>query len=513
MKRITRRPSGKDLRQRSASFSAPVLGWNTRDNFVNMDPRYARVLDNLVVDGGRVSLRKGFTLAAGTEFLPESLAAYDYAGAKTLLVAGENKIFTVDVSARTITQVAEGLLGNRWKTVFYKGYLYFLNGQDPVQVYHDGTLSQASFTAADETAVLDTARLKGGCLYRNRLFFLQRESLSFWYTQDAGAVQGKLMKFDLAQLSRFGGELACCAAWTSYSASGAAESQLVLVSTEGEVFVYGGDNPSEIDSWELRGTYKIPRPIGQKCLCPLGGDLVYLGEDGYYLMSRLLSAPQAERAAAFSDAINPTLQELKSSFKNEGWQAVAFQPDSLLFINVPQTGATPVQHVMNLQTGAWSRFTGLPAQDWAELDGKLYFCGPGGVYRAQQGYTDGGNSIAWRFMSAYGHLGTPYAKALKELQLYYQGQYELRFDVSVSVDFKKEYVAYRSNPAAPESRWDESAWDETSWGAEASAVKKRIVLRTGQGTYFSLGASGTLRDMDVKILGYDLFFETSKNMA
>ena len=116
-------------------------------------------------------------------------------------------------------------------------------------------------------------------------------------------------------------------------------------------------------------------------------------------------------------------------------------------------------------------------------------------------------------MGAYGNLGSPYAKILKEVQLYYQGQNDMRFNVNVSVDFKKEYTAYQSNPAAPQSRWDTSPWDDTPWAAEAAAVKKRMLVRMSQGTYFSFGVSGALLDTDAKILGYDVFFERSKNLA
>ena len=514
MTRRALRPTGKDLRRMNASFSAPVLGWNTRDSFVSMDPRFARVLDNMVVDGGKVCSRKGFTKAAAADFLPEALAAYDWGGSKKLFACGDNKIWTLDTATHTLVQAGSGYLNNRWKNIFYKGRLYFLNGQDAVQVYDGESVQAAQFTREENEAQtpLDTALFTGGCLYRNRLFFIERESLTFWYTKDAGAVQGELLEFDLAQLSRLGGHLVCAAAWT-HSGLGAQESQLIFITSEGEVFVYAGDNPSEADSWALRGTYKIPRPVGDKCVCAVGGDVAYLGEDGYYMLSQLLSAPAAQKTAAFSDAINPTLAELKNSFGNYGWTVRAYQPDGLLIVNVPQTGAQTVQHVMNLQNGAWSRFTGINALDWAELDGKLYFCGSGGVYQAQTGQNDDGKSISWRFMGAYGNLGSPYAKILKEVQLYYQGQNDMRFNVNVSVDFKKEYTAYQSNPAAPQSRWDTSPWDTTLWAAEAAAVKKRMIVRMSQGTYFSFGVSGALLDMDAKILGYDVFFERSKNLA
>ena len=510
------RPTSRALRRSNAAFSAPVLGWNTRDNLTAMDARYARVLENMLAEGGCIGVRKGFVCVVPSQQQAQSLAVYDWGPTQELIVAADNKLCVADFAQQQLLPKAQGFLNDRWQSIFYKGYLFLLNGQDPVQVYDGQTITAAQFTQADQTqeqAPLDTSGFGGGVLYRNRLFFIERESLRFWYTKDAGAVQGELLSFDLAQVARLGGRLICAAAWTYSVASGAQESQLLFITSEGEVLVYAGDNPSEITAWALRGTYKIPRPLGSKCVCALGGDLVYLGEDGYYMMSQLLCAPAAQRAAAFSDAINPTLSELKGSFANYGWTVKAYQPDGLLIVNVPRTGAQPEQHVLHLQSGAWSRFSGLNALDWAELDGKLYFCGPGGVYQAQHGQSDNGKSISWRFMSTYSNLAQPYAKIIKELQLYYQGRNDLKFNVSVSVDFKKEYVAYQSNPPAAQSQWDQSPWDDTRWATEAAAVKKRVLLRTSQGTYFSFGVSGTSNNCQAKILGYDVFFEQSKNLA
>lgn len=519
MTRRALRPAGRGLRAATASLTAPVLGWNTRENMVSMDARFARVLDNLLVDGGRIGTRKGYARAAEAQFLPRTLAAYDWGGQKKLLAAGGGKIWEVDFAAKTCVSAGEGFLSDKWNTVFYKGYLYFLNGQDHVQVYHDGALAAAEFTGATEGADLDAARLCAGALHRNRLFFIEKESLAFWYTQNAGNVKGPLVKFDLAQLSKYGGELRAAIGWTYSVSSGAQESQLIFITSEGEAFVYAGDNPGEAAAWALRGTYKIPRPVGARCVCAVGGDVFYLGEDGYYLLSQLLSAPAAQRTAAFSDAINPTVLELKNSFKNDGWTMQPYQSAGLLIINVPRTGADTEQHVLNLQSGAWCRFTGMRAMDWAELDGKLYFCGPagggpaGGVYQALTGRNDDGKSIDWRFMGAYSSLGVPYAKAIKEIQLYFQGQKELRFNVSASVDFKRESVVYTASPAALGSSWDASDWDVTPWAAEAAAVKKRIIPRLGQGTYFSFGCNGSVLDTDMYILGYDVFFEHGKNLA
>ncbi|MBR3899683.1 MAG: hypothetical protein IKJ44_05370, partial [Elusimicrobiaceae bacterium] len=103
MRRRALRPTGRDLRHMAASFSAPILGWNTRDNFVSMDPRFARVLDNMIVDGGRLAVRKGFISVAKSNFSLFSLAAYDYGAEKKLFASGNGGIYEVDFAENKLT--------------------------------------------------------------------------------------------------------------------------------------------------------------------------------------------------------------------------------------------------------------------------------------------------------------------------------------------------------------------------------------------------------------------------
>ena len=52
-----------------------------------------------------------------------------------------------------------------------------------------------------------------------------------------------------------------------------------------------------------------------------------------------------------------------------------------------------MQFVVNLNTGAWGRFTGQDAQCWGLLEGDLYFGGNTKVYKADNGLSDPGTQM------------------------------------------------------------------------------------------------------------------------
>ncbi len=61
--RLDRRPAPRDYQKqppgRSFPLPAPSLGMNTRDSVSALDPREARVILNMVAEGGKLVIRNG----------------------------------------------------------------------------------------------------------------------------------------------------------------------------------------------------------------------------------------------------------------------------------------------------------------------------------------------------------------------------------------------------------------------------------------------------------------------
>src|SRR6185436_9262950 len=101
-------------------------------------------------------------------------------------------------------------------------------------------------------------------VFKGRLFFIPKASLSFWYLP-AGAAGGALAEFDLSGEAVKGGYLMAMATWTRDGGSGV-DDFAVFITSEGEAIVYQGTNPNSSTTWAKVGSYTIGKPLGRRCM-------------------------------------------------------------------------------------------------------------------------------------------------------------------------------------------------------------------------------------------------------
>lgn len=499
-------PPNRGYKRSSTVLPAPVRGWNTKDPLSMTEPGFAVLLDNFIITPNAIEVRKPVGLVTAIPGGAQSIFSYDYNDMKKILAAGDGKIYDCDIANNTYKVLLEGLTGNHWQEVFYEGHKFLFNGVDLPKDYHNGEIANAQFTQDG----LDLRRLIGGVVYKNRIFMLERGTLKFHYTEEAGNVAGPILPYDLAQMSQLGGELMLAATMTYAAAAGAQETQLVFITSQGEAFVYAGDNPSDADNWALRGVYRVPKPLSYRCADNVGGDIGYASQEGYFLLSNLFSTPVSTRAVTFSDAINNYVTGLKNSFDNFGWEVKNFRAGNMLIVNAPVQNSDIEQHVMNTQTGSWSRFKKIEALSWAFLGLNAYFCGKDGIYKYD---TPSKENIDWRFELAYTNMNIPEAKIIKEIQLFIQAYKSLTFTLLTAIDFAKTTTSAQPSATGRESKWDISPWDTTPWATEAKALVKRIIPRMKAGQYFSFGMAGRTSNQDVRFINMNVFFEHGKNLV
>ena len=125
---------------------------------------------------------------------------------------------------------------------------------------------------------------------------------------------------------------------------------------------------------------------------------------------------------------------------------------------------------MNVQTGAWCRFTGLNARCWGIHKRKLYFGSPAGkVNEANKGSSDASANISGVVRQAFDYLGSPYDKDLKMIRPHIQAPASgVSFDVGVTVDFDQVLPAFSPEAIVSEgASWDEATWDVDSWADDS----------------------------------------------
>ena len=128
-------------------------GLNTQDSPVNIDPAFASVAENAVVDNyGRIGSRKGINkltsdaTALGSSDGAESIGEFvALDGATKIYSAGNNKIFS---GTSTLTDESPGsytISANNWKMVNFNDHMYFFQRAHEPLIYEDGgTLQNTS---------------------------------------------------------------------------------------------------------------------------------------------------------------------------------------------------------------------------------------------------------------------------------------------------------------------------------------------------------------------------------
>jgi len=270
-------------------------------------------------------------------------------------------------------------------------------------------------------------------------------------------------------------------AWTLDGGNGP-EDYFAAVTSEGEVAVYTGTDPSSASTWALKGIYYIGKPLSRRCLVKVGGDLCLLTVQGLYPLSKALQSAQVDRRSAVSDKISRAWVDYTGQFGSlYGWQPVLFPEATMLLVNVPVLGRHDVnavysyQFVMNTQTGAWCRFFGMPAEVWSVHDGKLYFALHNKVYQAWTGSDDHGLPIEGRGKSAFFYpAGRGNIAHVKLLRPIVTASASIKLQVGVDTDYDESSLATGSAIAYSQSvaKWDVAKWDEVYWSSGTMTIAK-----------------------------------------
>lgn len=482
----------------TVSIPSAIGGWNARDSYDLMQPTDAVVMDNWIARENYLELRKGFAKKITITTLIQTLFSYEVAGNLKLLGAGNGEILELDLSTDNYTSLASGYSSNQWQYVLYKERIFAVNGTDTPFVFNGSTVGATGFTGSG----LTLSNLINCVQFNNRLFFIEKDTLKFWHTDTAGAITGTLLSYDLSQFCKLGGRLVAIDTW------GQNDSQLVLITSEGEVFVYSGTDPADANNWYLRGIYTIPKPLGYRSTEQLAGDLIVLSQDGAYPLSRILPLEESNKSVAFTDKISGAFKDLRDRYNSFGWDIRLYSKGSYLIINVPYKSNEFQQFIMNTVTGAWSRFTGQNAYCFETFNDNLYFAGrSGNVYQADNGNNDDGTLIDGYVQQAYSNLGTTNLKKFNEIITIISSELNLIQNIYFGVDFVTPKKSYLASTTTGGAKWNTFKWNTTKWGLAGTPTMKRIPLISDIGYKCSVGIKTQSNQGGLKWYSTSIVFE------
>jgi len=493
----------------SVSYPAPIGGWNARDALAAMKPTDAITLENWFPRTSYVEIRGGYANhVTGITGAPKTLAVYN-------ALDGTNKMFAVNATAVYDVTTA-GAVGASVATVTNAqcqwlnagngtdNYLILCNGTDK-PLYYNGT-TWVSVDAASSPALtgLTTTKIISAFLSKGRLFFIEKDSLSFWYLA-AGAVGGALTEFPLDGVAKKGGYLVAGATWTFDGGDGA-DDAVVLATSQGEIIVYKGTNPSSGSTWALAGVFDLGRPLGRRCMGKLGGDLILITEGGVFPLAKALESASVDRNSAMTNKIESAFVESAVTYGSTfGWEMTVYPAESAVLFNIPSVG----QYVMNTITKAWCKFTDWDAETFAVFNGELYFATSTKVVKAWTGFIDGTSDIVAYGKGAFSYFGN--TGSTKRVLLYrpvLAVTGSLSFLTDIDVDFRDFTISGSATytPAAG-AVWDISFWNLSYWASAIEIVRRWTSPAAYIGNCIAPKIKVATSTLQVQWLSNDMTFE------
>jgi hypothetical protein len=279
---------------RTVTVTAPTGGWNARDPLAEMKPTDAVIIDNWFCTPTELKVRKGYSdWATGLNGNVTSIIDYDSASGTEQLFActDTGKIYDVTTAGAVGSPVITGLSSARWQHVQFAnsggGFLLAANGTDSMRIYNGTTWytvtavsTPYAITGVATTSLIDIHT------HKRRNWFIQTQTMKCWYLA-TDAISGAATVFDFGPIFEYGGHITKIDTW-SLDAGYGMDDYFVVITSAGQIAIYKGTDPATAAEWALVGVYLAGSPVGMRCTCKYGGDVMFLNKDGLIPLSKSL---------------------------------------------------------------------------------------------------------------------------------------------------------------------------------------------------------------------------------
>lgn len=324
-----------------------------------------------------------------------------------------------------------------------------------------GTYTVTAITGIDSSKFINVN------LFKNRLYFTEEDSMSFWYLA-VDSITGAASEFPLGGLTKNGGYLQAMGTWTIDAGQGV-DDYAVFVTSMGETLVYNGSDPSDPADWALRGIWQIGQTFSRRCFFKFSGDLLLLTQDGLVPLASALQSSRLDPRVNLTDKIFWAVSQATSAYSNNfGWQIHYLAKANMLILNIP-TNDGKLQYVMHTITKSWATFEDINAYCWEVSGDDIYFGSSGYVGKFWDGYSDAGTNIKGTVQQAYSYFDSrgqlKRFTMIRPIFLTSGGVPTIVANVNLDFDTQDVTGAVTFNPATVSAGiWDTSLWDATIWG-------------------------------------------------
>lgn len=382
----------------------------------------------------------------------------------------------------------------------------------------DGMGGSADATGAEMLAIagltgIDTREFSYVWSFKNRLFFVQKESLSFWFLT-VDAISGVAAEFPLGGVFNQGGALLFGSSWSIESGDGLAN-RCAFFTTEGEVAVYSGLIPGAGGDFALVGVYRVGKPLGQQAHIRAGGDIVVATDIGFVPLS---VAVQRDYAALSPSAISFIIEEEwnKAVLRRSSvqWRCEVWPANQMVAVALPTlNNEDPMWFVANARTGAWAAFTIWDATCMEVFQDRMFFGSTmGRVIEANVTGSDEGEPYTASFVPLFDDLRSPASlKIAKMARAVLRSPIPARAKMSMQSDFDVDLPSPpAATPVLTTGEWGTGIWGTAVWGEEKTPTTVQQWQSVG-GSGYALApgvqlTSGSVVPSDVEIARVDMTY-------
>ena len=465
------RPKFQRNRATAVSLPAPVGGWNARDSLADMAEDDAVTLINLVPATTSVLLRSGFSKwSTGYASQVETLMQYSGSTTNKLKAISGGEVFDATAGGAVGAAEVTGLSNSRWQYINVAtpggNFIEMCNGTDNVYTYDGTTWTDQGGNISGVTS----SNLININLHKNRVWFIEAGTLKAWYLP-VQSISGAAAALDLSSFCVRGGYLMAMGTWTIDAGYGV-DDLAVFITSNGEVLVYRGTDPSSASTWALVGVWWVGSPVGRRCFVKYAGDILIITQDGLMPMSGVLQSSRVNPRVALTDKIQSEMGTAVVNYGTKfGWQVIPFPRQEILLLNVPVTeGNSQQQYVMNTVTKSWCQFMGWNANCFELYVDNLYFGGPTYVAKAWDTAEDDSGAIFMDGLQAFNYFGSRgQLKRFTMLRplLYINSTQQVNANINVDFD-ETAPVSSISTVTFGGSVWDTALWDSATWSSTLS---------------------------------------------
>jgi hypothetical protein len=505
---------------RTTSLPAPRRGWVRNENLAKHKPEGATVLENWFPTATGARVRRGSTKYAtiGAGAAVGAIMSYLNGNLAKLFAANGSAIYDITTVANANVSPAaavSGLTSGDWSYVQFANasgvYLVCVNGADTRQIY-DGSAWTTS-----PSITWSGAAFSHVWAWKQRLFFIEKGTLNAAYLA-ADALGGTATRLNLGGVFKLGGSLLFGATWSYESAGSGLADACVFVTTEGEAAIYEGTDPSSASTWALKGVYRIGRPLGKNASMKAGGDLAIATDIGLVALSSALTRDQA---ALNNGAVSYPIEEewKKEAIQRRAqfsWSVALWPTQQMALVQMPTYSTLSAQcFVVNIQTGAWSLYSGWDTRCLGLFQDRMFFgTSTGTVIEAEVGGSDQGSIYVARYVGLFEDLSDG---AANKIVTGLRPQLLTTLATNVQASVSTEYVVSLPSPPsvtavpAGSSLWNFGVWNQSVWGSTSTKFSEgewQTVSGVGQAIAPNLQISiGGGAEPQIELVSLDLAYQ------